>query len=241
MSYLLAFNNKNNVNYYPALQLDGNYSIGVQSFTYSTDIGLYVDHDNNILYYLRDKQIEVRPNEFYSIDKLATFLNSELKKANPSVNMTKNHKEKMGDEMLIMKREVDGSIMIMPCLITHVEPSNRNLLKSLGFTKQLTPHFENKSTHKLQHLIVDFNFVRIKCNIIENSYENDRKTDVLCEFMPKKEGGSYKYEPNLILYHKLKIKDNLENLTISIENKEGEPIKGNFRVLLHLHKHAACL
>ena len=51
----------------------------------------------------------------------------------------------------------------------------------------------------------------------------------------------YKYETNNVLYHRLKMGDNLENLSVSIENEKGEPIEGYFRLIFHLRKYAVSI
>ena len=71
----------------------------------------------------------------------------------------------------------------------------------------------------------EINRVYIRCNDIENFYfKNESKTNILCQF-----------------YHRLKMRDNLENLSVSIENEKGEPIKGYFRLIFHLRKYAVSI
>ena len=240
MSYILTFDNKNKVSYYPPLQLNGQFEIALLAFYYHVGHGIYISESNNIIYYGRNEQIQIPADRHYTYEESGNYLNNELKRRNSTVmKFTNEHVQKMKSDMLVLKKIDDIKISIMPCLTIYKEPADRNLISSLGYKENLAPHHEN--TVAIRHKNLSLNTMRIFCNEIEGSYKNEKKSSLMCEFSPKAGYADYTYEANTLVYHSLQNRKELETLSFSIENENREQLEGNYRLLFHLRKNAVPL
>lgn len=226
---------------YPAITLDndGMYALGLIDFvTYNTIPN--VDSSNNKFHYKVDKKLKVitLPEGSYEIEDIRNYINSEIKR------------DKELTENVIIKEEEDdkNSLLLSANLNTQkceikwkyeVDFTQDNSIgKLLGFEKIiLKENMIHISNHPIN--IFKVNVICVDCNLVTNSYTNDKPMHTIHMFYPTVPPG-YKIveHPINVIYLPINTRE-INEILLKIADQDGNPV--NFKkelvtIRLHLKK-----
>lgn len=193
--------------YFPPLELSGNYVCGLIDFqTYNSIPN--VDTDNN-LFHIGDIIIEI-PVGSYELEDIVNYVKKQLNgkmsidiKAN---NNTLQCNVKSSEKIYFNKERSIGTLLGF---------SSRELASNILHTSDLPVN------------IIKVNAIRVECNIISGSYINHMKARTLHTF-GLNIGPGYKLNetPRTIIYFPVTVKQ-IGSLTISLVDQDGNLV--NFR------------
>lgn len=216
-----------NVDYFPPLELSGNYECALVDFqTYNSIPN--VDERNN-LFHIGAKSIEI-PIGSYELNDISKYINTVL---------VETHKE--------AKIELYGNNNTLKSVISASEiiyfDRPRSIGSLLGFSKRELPA-KLVHTSDLNVDIVKVTTIRVECNIISGSYSNSNRSHILHEFSPAVGPGYKMVEvPRNLIYLPVNVKT-ISYLTVRIVDQDGDLI--NFRgekiaIRIHLRPRHACV
>lgn len=227
MSITLSLSGSSSIlaaNYFPPIQLTGNYVCGLIDFhTYNSIPN--VDSDNN-LFHIGNQIIKI-PVGSYEFDDIAEYLETEYAKSQ------QKNKENNYITIKANNNTLQSEIFSSKELIYFNK--NRSIGGLLGFSKQtLKPNAVHRSDSNL--MITDTNIIRLECGIVSGSYLNNQPSHILHEFCINVEPG-YKIDeiPLNVIYLPVNTKE-ISSIIVRIVNQNGTLI--NFRgetISLRLH------
>lgn len=212
--------------YFPPIQLDGKYEIGLILLETFNSIP-NVDKSNNMFYYDDDKIISIKPGS-YEIEDIAEYILNEMKL---QVGSNDNQLFTLIGNMQTLHSEIR-------CKYSIDFTKENSIGRILGFSKiKLKANEIYESDSPVD--IMKVNIIRVECNISGGSYSNNTKNHSIAEIPIDVEPG-YKltFFPSFIIYYPV-ITQSISNLTVTLTDQEGRKI--DFRnelitIRLHLKK-----
>lgn len=194
------------VNIFPPIELDSNYEYecGLINFQAFHSIPNITESMNRIC--VGEKEIVI-PTGTYEVDSLNDFIKKRLDK-NTTFNLSSNKKT--------LHAELTSSLPIDFTKAKTIAPL-------LGFKSKKLPVNElHISDNPVD--IFKIHTVRIECDIIKNSYFNNRKTNTIHEFYPQVDPG-YKIveRPRNVIYFPI-VRHTIDSITLSILDQNNQPI-----------------
>lgn len=219
MSYIFTFSGEESIlkqDFFPPIQLDGNYSCGLVTFNAYNSIANITSKNNAFKYGSNTFLLEEGCYEMDDIIKKITEKFTSLK-INANLNT--------------LKVEIIGKYTV------HLDIEN-SIASVLGFSKgNLKPNVLHVSDQIVS--ISNVQTIRILCNIIENSYEENKKAQILHELPITVESG-YKITetPSQIIYLPVCISE-ISQLVLTVVDQNNNPIdfrKEQILIRIHLKK-----
>ena len=234
MSFTISLSEKSSEiseQYYPPIDLHGKkYQVALIGLSFWNSIP-NVTLDNNALEVVHEKYgirlIELRKGS-YDIDDIEKSLNQILKEKIPEA--TEDMTVKIESDTTIMSANITSNEMV----ISFNVPNSIGPL--LGHSKKRTipPRKMVESDSPVQ--INDNNVIRVLCNLVGNSFENDRISTIIHEIYDLCEPGHrFAAEITNPIYYPLNV-DEIGDLTCKLVNNNNKLIDLNGEVLsLRLH------
>lgn len=219
MSYIFTLSSESSIlkqNFFPPIQLNGEYSCGLVSFVTYNSIANITSHNNVFKY---GKNIFILDEGCYEMEDII----KKLKEKFPLLEITAN--------LNTFKVEILGKTVINFDVENSIAPV-------LGFSKiALRPNVLHASNLPIS--VTNVHTIRISCNIIENSYYQNEKTPILHEFPITVESG-YKITetPTQIIYLPICVNE-ISQLVLSVVDQDNNLIdfrKEQILIRLHLKK-----
>lgn len=210
--------------YHESIDLDKHYDyeIGLLSFnTYNSIPNISEKLKNNRLYYSKNnEEIEIKfSTGTYEIADIAEFVQN----IEPDIEIFTNNNTLKVE--ILSKYQIDFT--------------KDNCINSLlGFSKQIIP-ISKKVQSDLIVDIMKVNSIRIKCNIVSGSYENNKLTNIIHEFHINDSPG-YKIDevPKNLIYLPLNTKS-IRELNIRVCDQDNNLVdfrNENINIRLHIRK-----
>lgn len=208
--------------FFPQIELNGDYEIGLISFITFNSIP-NICHDNNMFYYGDDRFVEI-PIGSYEISDLSKVIN-DLIKTKDSKDTTK----------IIIKLNENTFQCIVKCTKIIYFNKPRSLGTLMGFENCIIqPNIETFSNTTID--IMNVNAIRIDCNISNSSFLNGEKDHIIHEFSLNV-GIGYKVieRPLTIIYHRV-AKETISNLTLKVLDERNQLIDfRNEKIIIRVH------
>lgn len=173
MSFTLTLSNTSSTletNFFPPLNLEGSYEIGLISFLSYNSIP-NIDLSNNRFHFGENKYIEI-PIGTYEIVDIAEVINNQIKK-----KYTKD------EAVLTISINENTLNCIVKCTKRINFKKHRNIGSLLGFINcYVEPNIETESNSLVN--ISKINSIRIQCNITASSFLNGARDHIIHEFFP---------------------------------------------------------
>lgn len=228
MSFCLTLSGTSSIlesNFFPEINLNGDYMLGLISFLSYNSIP-NIDETNNLLHYGDNKFIEL-PIGSYEIASLGKVINQLIKKKD----------SKDGTKISISTN--DNTLKcIVKCTKKVYFNRPRSIGQLLGFKDFiLEPNVDTTSNDIIN--ILKVNCIRVECNITASSYLNGRLDHTIHEFFPNVPPGFKIIEqPKNIIYNTV-TSQSIDNLTLRLLDQNNNLIdfRGeNITVRIHLKR-----
>ena len=197
------------VDLFPVIELQGDYEVGLISFTTYNSIPNIEENVNNLIHF--GKQTIAIPTGSYEINDINEFVQRHV--AFPDEIIIKANNNTLKTEIK-SSQELDFT-------------REHSIAPLLGFSpRKLEPHKWHRSDNPV--VIIKVDTIRVGCNIARGSYQNETEGHVIHEFAPAVPPGFKIVErPHNVIYLPLSV-DKLQNITITItdQNKKLINLRG---------------
>lgn len=199
-----------NVDYFPPIELSGDYECALVDFQTYNSIPNVDDHNN--MFHIGSVSVRI-PTGSYEVEDLAEYINKQLKYMYEGLEI----------QLFANNNTLKSSISATDKICFDKDRSIGGLL---GFSKrELAANVLHKSDLNVN--IVKVITVRVECNIISGSYSNSKRSHILHEFSPTVAPGYKMVEvPKNLIYLPVNVKT-ISSLTVKLTDQDGELI--NFR------------
>lgn len=201
--------------YFPPIQLEGDWSIGLLNFeTFNS-----IPNVPKTMVRVGENRVEIAEGSYEIID-LENYINSNLPDGSRLYLKGNNN---------TMRCELKSNAVV---------DLGRTLATILGFRHQTFPPGKLYISESVVN-IFSVNVIRLDVNIAKGSYLNNQPTHTVHEFFPSVPPGYKIIEvPQTIIYHSI-LQNSIDHLVVKILDQDNKPI--NFRgetvtVRLHLKK-----
>lgn len=200
--------------YFPAIELepDASYGLGLIGF-YSYNSIPNIVEGNNKFYYGGDKQITI-PRGAYEITEINNYLQKKL--TDPSAE-----EEERNQTFILVAN--NNTLKSELCSVFEIDFIPEDSIGSvLGFSRRKLQPNQVHISDLTVNIIKAVN-IKIQCNITGGAYCNNQQTHTIFEFDVNVEPG-YRLtkEPSNVIYLPVLPKDRIENITLRIEDQDGE-------------------
>lgn len=208
--------------FFPQIDLVGNYEIGLISFiTYNSIPN--ISKTNNMFYYGNDKYVEV-PIGSYEISDLSKVINDLIKK-----------KDSKDTTKIVIKLNENTFQCIVKCSKIIYFNKPRSIGSLMGFENCIIQaNIETLSNVTID--IMSVNAIRIDCNIANSSFLNQKRDHIIHEFSHNV-GIGYKIieRPINIIYHSI-VAQSIPNLTLKVLDEKNKLIDfRNEKIIIRVH------
>lgn len=208
--------------FFPIIELNSDYEIGLISFTTYNTIP-NVDISNNLFHYGENKFIEI-PTGCYEISDLSQVINDAIKKKDSKDNT---------------RISIEVNENTFKCVVLCYKHIYFNKDRSIGLLMGFKDYIIHANVEGVSNTIIDImtvNTIRVDCNIANSSFLNNSRDHVIHEFSPNV-GNGYKIieRPINIIYHSI-VTRSISNLTLQIFDERNKLI--NFqgeRIICRVH------
>lgn len=229
MSYTFTLNGKSSelkASIFPPIILseDNNYEIGLVNFVSYNSIP-NVDSSNNNFYYGNNEKLTL-PDGCYDISDIKSYIETHIndsKQENTAISLTVNRTTLRTE--IKCDKEVDFT-------------KENNIGSILGFDEViLNPDRRHIAKHPVN--IFKVNAINVECNLVTNSYRNEKHHHILHVFFPKVEPGTKIIEnPLNVIYLPINSRY-ISEIYVKITDQNGDLINFNeetVTIRLHLKK-----
>lgn len=224
MSVALTISGNTNIleaSYSPAIELNGDYEIGlvlIETFNSIPNI----TSENNCFYFGAD-QVIVVPEGSYELSHIYAYLKSKIFDNKPEGEFTLIGNTNTQRSEIYCSYDIDFS------------PSKKNNIGSvLGFSKLLKANTHHESTDRIS--IIKVNTVQVICNISRGSYINNEISHSIYEFgIDVAPGYRISISPHKIIYFPVTVRT-LSHISIKFLDQDNRPVDfSNEKIVVRLH------
>lgn len=202
--------------FFPQLELngDGDWYVGLLDFTTYNSIPNVVDGKNNEFPVQKgDEWTTIKlPTGAYEIDDIEAYLKHHLSPANKITLRPNNN---------TLQCELSSSLNV------DFSRSQHSIGPMLGFIDTTVLEANKTYWSDAPVNIINVNTIKIRCNIVQGSYQNGENDHTLHSFYPTVEPGFKIVEtPSNVIYLPINVQ-RIDNITLSVVDQNGETV--NFR------------